>query len=75
MEIQFTQSFLFRWLVRQIDWINKISLNWSERKILLDVEMNFNNRSLTYFEDDTQCHVLPPNSMLLGRETMLEGIP
>ena len=38
--------------------------------------MNLNNRPLTYIEDDIQYPILTPNSMLLGRDTvMLEEDP
>ena len=57
--------------------LGKTSLSWNElESVLLDVEVNFNNRPLTYIEDDIQCPILTPNSMLLGRETvMLEKDP
>ena len=35
---------------------------------LLDVEINLNNRPLTYVEDDIQLNVLTPNSIILGRD-------
>ena len=38
--------------------------------------MNLNNRPLTYIEDDIQYPILTPNTMLLGRDTlMLEEDP
>ena len=36
-------------------------------EILLDVEINLNNRPLTYVVDDIQLNVLTTNSMLVGR--------
>ena len=33
-----------------------------------------NNRPLTYIEEDIQCPILTPNSMILGRDTkMIDG--
>ena len=44
--------------------------------VLLDVEVNLNNRLLTYIEDDIQYPILTSDSMLLGRDTvMLEEYP
>ena len=40
-------------------------------EVLLDVEVNLNNRSLTYIEEDLECSVLTPNSMILGRDIKL----
>ena len=37
-------------------------------EILLDVEINLNNRPLTYVVDDIQLNVLTTNSMLVGRD-------
>ena len=34
----------------------------------LDVEINLNNRSLTYVVDDIQLNVLTTNSMIVGRD-------
>ena len=51
------------------------SLRWSElEEVLLDVEINMNNRPLTYIEEDIQRPILTPNSMILGRDTkMVDG--
>ena len=53
----------------------RTSLRWSElEEVLLDVEINMNNRSLTNIEEDKQRPVLTPNSMILGRDTkMVDG--
>ena len=37
-------------------------------EILLDVEINLNNCSLTHVKDDIQLNILTPNSMILGRD-------
>ena len=57
--------------------LEKTSLSWNELEpVLLDVEVNLNNRPLTYIEDDMQYPILTSNSMLLGRDTvMLEEDP
>ena len=57
--------------------LGKTSLSWNELELaLLDVEVNLNNRPLTYIEDDIQKPIFTPNSMLLGRDTvMLEEDP
>ena len=52
--------------------LGKTSLSWNElESVLLDVEVNLNNRSLTYNEDDIQYQILNPNSMLLDRDTVM----
>ena len=52
--------------------IGKSLLTRSElEEVLLDVEVNLNNRSLTYIEEDLECSVLTPNSMILGRDIKL----
>ena len=49
--------------------IGRSQLTYSElEEILLEVEINMNNRTLTYVEDDIQFNVLTPNSMILGRD-------
>ena len=55
--------------------LGKTSLCWSElEEALLDVEINMNNRSLTYIEEDIQRLFLTPNSMILGRDSkMVDG--
>ena len=57
--------------------LGKTSLSWNElESVLLDVEVNLNNRPLTYIEDDIQYQILTPISMLLGQDTvMLEEDP
>ena len=57
--------------------LRKTSLSWNElESVLLDVEVNLNNRPLTYIKDDIQYPILTPNSMLLGQDTvMLEEDP
>ena len=43
-------------------------------EVLLDVEINMNDRPLTYIKEDIQHSVLTPNSMILGRDTkMVDG--
>ena len=37
-------------------------------EILLDVEINLNNRPLTYVVDDIQLNVLTTNSMIVERD-------
>ena len=37
-------------------------------EILLDVEINLNNRPLTYIVDDIQLNVLTTNSMIVERD-------
>ena len=51
----------------QIYWKISVEPQWTSIKILLDVEINCNNRQLTYIEEDIQLSVLTPNSMILGR--------
>ena len=47
-------------------------LTWSElEEVLLDVEVNLNNRPLTYIEEDFEHLVLTPNTMTLGRDIKL----
>ena len=55
--------------------LGRTSLRWSKLKeVLLDVEINMNNRPLTYIEEDIQRPILTPNSMILGRDTkMVDG--
>ena len=55
--------------------LGRTSLRWSElEEVLLDVEINVNNRPLTYIEEDIQYPILTPNSMILGRDTkMVDG--
>ena len=57
--------------------LGKASLSWNElESVLLDVEVNLNNRPITYIEDNIQYPILTLNSMLLGRYTvMLEKDP
>ena len=52
--------------------LGKTNLRWNElESILLDVEVNLNNQPLTYIEDNIQYPILTPNSMLLGRYTVM----
>ena len=57
--------------------LGKTSLIWNELEmVLLDVEVNLNNRPLTHIVDDVQCPILISNCILLGRDTvMLEEDP
>ena len=53
-------------------FIGKSLLTWSELdEVWLDVEVNLNNRPLTYTEEDLEYSVLTPNSMILGRDIEL----
>ena len=40
-------------------------------EVLSDVEVNLNNRPLTYIEEDLEYSLLTPNSMILGRNIKL----
>ena len=52
--------------------LGKTNLRWNElESVLLDVEVNLNNQPLTYIEDNIQYPILTPNSMLLGRYTVM----
>ena len=52
--------------------LGRTSLRWSKLEdVLLDVEINMNNRPLTYIEEDIQRSILTPNSMILGRNTKI----
>ena len=52
--------------------IGKSLLTWSELEdVLLNVEVNLNNRPLTYIEEDLTCSVLTPNFKILGRDFKL----
>ena len=43
-------------------------------EVMLDAEIDMNNRHLTYIEEDMQYLVLTSKSMILGRDTkMVEG--
>ena len=54
--------------------LGKTNLNWNElEEVLLEIEVNTNNRLLTYIEDNIQYPVLKSNSMILGRETTILG--
>ena len=49
--------------------IGRSQLTYNElEEILLDVEINLDNRLLTYVEDEIQLNVFTPNSMILGRD-------
>ena len=50
----------------------KSLLTWLElEEVFLDVEVNLNNRPLTYIEEDLGYSVLTPNSTILGRDIKL----
>ena len=51
----------------QISWKISVGLQYKLEEILLGVEINFNNHSPTYIQDNIQLNVLTPNSMILGR--------
>ena len=40
---------------------------WLE-ELLLDIEIILNNRLLTYIEEEIDCPILTPNSLILGRD-------
>lgn len=47
-------------------------LRWEElQEVLLDVEINLNNRPLSYVEDDVQLPLLTPNSLLFFNSNVL----
>ena len=47
-------------------------LTWPElEEVLLDVEVNLNNRPLTYIEEELEYSVLSSNSMILERDIKL----
>jgi len=47
-------------------------LRWEElQEVLLDVEINLNNRPLSYVEDDVQLPLLTPNSLLFVNSNVL----
>ena len=56
-------------------FLGRTSLRWSElEEALLNVETNMSNRPLIYKEEDIQCPILTPNSIILGRDTkMVDG--
>ena len=52
--------------------IGKSLSTWSEiEEVLLDFEVNLNNRPLTYIEKDLKYSMLTPNYMILGRDFKL----
>ena len=55
-------------------FLTKGNTSWDELElVLLDVEVNLNNRPLTYIKDDIQYSIVTPNSMLLDRDTVIHG--
>ena len=77
LEIQYTKSPIVEGSIRTFNWrkhslyksIGRSQLTYNELgEILLDVEINLNNRPLAYVEDEIQLNVLTPNSMILGRD-------
>ena len=77
LEIQYTKSPIVEGSIRTFNWrkhslyksIGRSQLTYNELgEILLDVEINMNNRPLAYVEDEIQLNVLTPNSMILGRD-------
>ena len=82
LEIQYTKSPMVggegEESIRTFDWpnetqfiqyIRRSQLTYNKlEEILLDVEINLNNRPFTYVEDDIQLNALTPNSMILGRD-------
>ena len=55
--------------------LGRASLRWSRlEEVQLDVEIDGNNRPLTYIEEDIRYPILTQNSMILGRDTkMVDG--
>lgn len=52
--------------------LGRTNLRWSKLdEVLLDVEINMNNRPLTYIEEDIQYPILTSNNMILGRDTKI----
>ena len=77
LEIQYTKSPIVEGSIRTFNWrkhslyksIRRSQLTYNELgEILLDVEINMNNRPLAYVEDEIQLNVLTPNSMIFGRD-------
>ena len=77
LEIQYTKSPIVEGSIRTFNWrkhslyksIGRSQLTYNELgEILLDVEINMNNRPLAYVEDEIQLNVLTPNSMIFGRD-------
>ena len=52
-------------------FIGKSLLTWSELEVLLDFEVNLNNRPLTYIEEDIEYSTLTLDSLILGRGVKL----
>ena len=47
-------------------------LTWSNlEEVLLDVEVNLNNRPLTHIDEELEYSVLTRNTMILGRDIKL----
>ena len=52
--------------------MGKAHLKWAElEEVLLDIEVNLNNRPLTYIEGDVAHQLLTLNNVLLGRDVAL----
>ena len=50
--------------------VGKANLNWSElEEVLLAIETNHNNRSLSYVEDHVEMPILTSNLMLYGQHS------
>ena len=52
--------------------MERTSIHWNElEEVVLDVEINMNNRPFTYIEEDIQYPILTQNSMVLSRNTKM----
>ena len=53
-------------------FVGKAHFKWAElEEVLLDIEVNLNNRLPTYIEDDIAHQSLTPSSISLGRDAVL----
>ena len=43
-------------------------------EIVLDIEINLNNRPLTYVDNDTELPILTPNSLIYGHSIKVPGM-
>ena len=50
--------------------LGKTNLNWNQlEEVVFDIEINMDNRRVTYIEEVIEYPVLTPNSIITGRET------
>ena len=49
--------------------IGKAQLTWAQlEEVLLDIEIILTNKPLTYIEEEIDCPILTPYSLILGRD-------